>query len=57
MNLLAALAHWLTASGPYYKSQYDRDLRQLRRNFYATNSGVEIYDDGVVFYDASIVAA
>ena len=43
--------------GLYYKSQYDRNLRHWRRNFYATNSGVAIYDDGVVKYDASIMAA
>ena len=34
-------------SGLYYKSQHDRNLRHWRRNFYATNSGVAIYNDGV----------
>ena len=37
--------------GQYYKRQYNRNLWHLRRNFYATNSGVAIYNDGVVNYN------
>ena len=37
--------------GLFYKSQYDRNLRHWRRNFYATNSSIAIYGGDVVNYN------